>query len=94
MFSLVYAKGAEWNESHWDNTRFNELLLTARAELDDNLRREMYHEMQGLVSEDGGTIIPIFTNYIDVATDKIGHGEVAPNRFLDGCKVVERWWMA
>lgn len=94
MFSLVYAKGAEWNESHWDNDRFNKLLLKARAELDDGLRREMYHEMQQLVSEDGGTIIPIFVNYIDVTNDKIAHGEVASNRFLDGWKVVERWWMA
>lgn len=94
MFSLVYAKGAEWNESHWSNERFNALLLQARAELDDGLRREMYHEMQGLVSEDGGTVIPIFVNYIDVTNDKIAHGEVASNRFLDGWKVVERWWMA
>lgn len=93
MFSLVYAKGAEWNESHWANDRFNELLLKARAELDDGLRREMYHEMQGIVSEDGGTVIPIFVNYIDVTNDKIGHGEVASNRFLDGWKAVERWWM-
>lgn len=94
MFSLVYAKGAEWNESHWDNARFNELLLTARAELDENLRAEMYHEMQRLVSEDGATIIPIFVNYIDVTSDGIGHGEVASNRFLDGWKAVERWWKA
>lgn len=94
MFSLVYARGAEWNESHWDNERFNELLLKARAELDEGLRAEMYREMQGLVSEDGGTIIPIFVNYIDVANDKVAHGEVASNRFLDGWKIVERWWQA
>lgn len=94
MFSLVYARGAEWNESHWDNARFNELLLTARAELDESLRAEMYREMQGIVSEDGGTIIPIFVNYIDVTNDKVAHGPVASNRFLDGWKIVERWWQA
>lgn len=94
MFSLVYAKGAEWNESHWNNDRFNELLLAARAELDEPRRAEMYAEMQAIVSEDGGTIIPIFVNYIDVTSDKIRHGEVASNRFLDGWKAVERWWMA
>ena len=94
MFSLVYAKGAEWNESHWDNARFNELLLTARAELDNALRAEMYAEMQGLVSSDGGTIIPVFVNYVDAANDKVAHAEVANNRFFDGWKIVERWWMA
>lgn len=94
MFSLVYAKGAEWNESHWENERFNELLLKARGELDESLRAEMYREMQELVSEDGGTIIPIYVNYIDVANDKLAHGEVASNRFFDGWKIVERWWQA
>ena len=94
MFSLVYAKGAEWNEAHWDNARFNELLLSARAELDTALRAEMYHEMQGIVSQDGGTIIPIFVNYIDVVKDTVAHGKVASNRFLDGWKAVERWWQA
>ena len=94
MFSLVYAKGAEWNEGHWDNVRFNELLLKARGELDEGLRAEMYAEMQGLVSADGGTIIPVFVNYVDAHNDKVAHGEVANNRFFDGWKIVERWWAA
>ncbi|MRX50423.1 peptide ABC transporter substrate-binding protein [Paracoccus sp. S-4012] len=94
MFSLVYAQGAEWNESHWDNERFNELLLRARAELNQDLRREMYREMQELVSQDGGTIIPVFPNYVDAQNDKVAHGDVAGNRFLDGWKIVERWWAA
>ncbi|AGT11412.1 ABC transporter substrate-binding protein [Paracoccus aminophilus] len=94
MFSLVYAKGAEWNESVWDNEKFNQLLLTARAELDDAKRREMYHEMQALVSEDGGTIIPVFVNYVDAQNNKVAHGPVAGDRFFDGWKIVERWWAA
>ena len=92
MFSLVYADGAEWNESRWSNPRFNELLVAARAELDEGLRAEMYHEMQALCRDDGGSIIPMFANYIDGKNDRIAHGEVASNRFLDGWKVVERWW--
>lgn len=94
MFSLVYAKGVEWNEGHWENDRFNELLLKARAELDEARRAEMYAEMQALVSQDGSTIIPVFPNYVDAQNDKVAHGEVAGNRFLDGWKVVERWWAA
>ncbi|MDO5703680.1 MAG: ABC transporter substrate-binding protein [Paracoccus sp. (in: a-proteobacteria)] len=94
MFSLVYARGAEWNDAHWDNERFNELLLLARPELDQGRRAEIYAEMQELVSEDGGTIIPVHVNYVDAHTDKVAHGEVAGNRFLDGWKCVERWWAA
>ena len=36
MFTTVYATGAAWNETHWMPIRkFNELLLPARSETDD-----------------------------------------------------------
>lgn len=94
MFSLVYAKGAKWNETHWDNERFNTLLVEARASLDDKLRAEMYREMQQIVSDDGGAIIPMFNNYIDARNDKVAHGKLASNRFFDGWKLIDRWWSA
>lgn len=94
MFSLVYARGAEWNESHWDNERFNKLLIEARSELDEARRREMYREMQQLTRDDGASIIPMFANYIDARNDQVAHGTVASNRFFDGWKIVERWWSA
>jgi peptide/nickel transport system substrate-binding protein len=94
MFSLVYAKGAEWNETHWDNERFNTLLVDARASLDDKLRSEMYREMQQIVSDDGGAIIPMFNNYIDARSNKVAHGKLASNRFFDGWKLIDRWWSA
>jgi peptide/nickel transport system substrate-binding protein len=95
MFSQVYAKGARWNHAHWDNDRFNKLLLEARAELDTEKRRAMYREMQHLVSNDGGTIIPMFANYVSARTTKIARGpSIASNFDLDGQKCIERWWMA
>ena len=94
MFSMVYASGASWNESHWENERFNTLLKSARVELDEDKRAAMYAEMQALCRDDAGEIIPMFSNFIDGKSDKIRHGKLANNRFLDGWKVVERWWMA
>ena len=57
MFTTAYAKGAAWNDTFWNNPRFNELLVQARAETDDNKRAAMYAEMQQLVHDDGGLII-------------------------------------
>jgi peptide/nickel transport system substrate-binding protein len=95
MFSQVYAKGAVWNDSHWDNERFNRLLIEARAELDDQKRRQMYREMQLLVHDEGGTIVPMYPNYVDARSQKIARGPViAANYDLDGWKCIERWWMA
>jgi peptide/nickel transport system substrate-binding protein len=93
MFSVAFAADAPWNESFWVNDRFNTLLVTARAERDDNLRAEMYREMQQIVSDDGGVIVPAFTNYTIAASTAMGHGEVANNWNLDGCRITERWWM-
>ncbi len=93
VFSQIYSKGADWNETHWDNTRFNELLVMARAELDPTKRREMYVEMQRLVHEDGGAVIPLFLAYTQAASTKIGLPEQLANNWeLDGHKNGERWW--
>ena len=95
MFSEVYARGAPWNDTHWNNERFNELLVTARAELDSNARRAMYHEMQQLVSDDGGAIIPMFANYVMARGAGVAHEpRIGSNLDLDGWKCIERWWFA
>jgi peptide/nickel transport system substrate-binding protein len=93
MFTQVYSKGAAWNEARWENDRFNELLIQARSELDTAKRRTMYVEMQRIVHEDGGTIIPMFMAYTHAVSKKIGLPEkVANNWELDGHKNAERWW--
>ncbi|MFZ5791276.1 MAG: ABC transporter substrate-binding protein [Pseudomonadota bacterium] len=94
MFTTTYAKGAAWNETFWDNARFNELLVTARSETDDKKRAAMYGEMQQLVHDDGGVIVLVFNNYVSAHTKKLAHGELASNWENDGLKMAERWWFA
>jgi peptide/nickel transport system substrate-binding protein len=92
MFSTAYAKGAAWNDTYWDNPRFNELLVAARAELDQQKRRAMYVEMQRLVRDEGGVVVPMFSADLAATTDKVGHGKLAVNWELDGFRAPERWW--
>ncbi len=93
MFSLAYKHDAEWNESHWQNKRFNELLSLAKAELDDAKRSEMYAEMQILCRDDGGTVMPIFRNRVMARSNKVMHEEnIASNWELDGARAYQRWW--
>ncbi|MCK7612634.1 ABC transporter substrate-binding protein [Roseibium sediminicola] len=95
MFTVAYASGAPWNDTFWENERFNNLLVTARSELDEGRRADMYREMQNLVRTDGGVIIPMFASYVMAHTDKVQHPEkVAANWTLDGFRAVERWWFA
>jgi peptide/nickel transport system substrate-binding protein len=93
MFTQVYSSGAAWNETRWENARFNELLVQARSELDQAKRRSMYVEMQRLCHDDGGAIIPMFMAYTHAVSKKIGLPEkVANNWELDGHRNAERWW--
>ena len=94
MFSTAYAAGADWNDTFWEHERFNKLLVQARAELDDAKRRSMYYEMQDLVSNEGGVVVPMFNNYVFAMSTKIAHGELQGNWDLDGALWMERWWFA
>ena len=94
MYSLAYKDDAAWNESRWQNARFNELLLRAKSELDDSLRAEMYREMAILAKDDGGTLLPFFRNFVTaINKSTISHGdELAASWELDGARAASRWW--
>lgn len=92
MFTIGYAADAAWNEAHYKGKRFNELLLKARAELDNKKRREMYVEMQTILNEEGGSIIPMFANILMATSDKVGYENVAANFDCDGLRAHERWY--
>jgi peptide/nickel transport system substrate-binding protein len=95
MYSLAYKADAAWNESHWQNDRFNELLIKAKSELDDSKRAEMYAEMGRLAKNDGGTLIPFFPNFVYARRKNVQHGEnLAPSWQMDGARACSRWWFA
>jgi len=94
MFSVAYAKGAPWNDTHWDNKRFNELLVAARAELDNAKRAQMYGEMQEICRNDSGVIVPMYYQMVEAGLDKLAHGPISGHMEMDGMRIAERWWMA
>jgi peptide/nickel transport system substrate-binding protein len=95
MFTQVYSSGASWNESKWDNEKFNALLVAARAELDQSKRRDMYVEMQRILHDEGSTVIPLFPSFVEAVSKKIQLPEtVATNLELDGGRCAERWSFA
>jgi peptide/nickel transport system substrate-binding protein len=47
MFTSAYAADSPWNDAHWKNERFNNLLVKARTELDSDRRRAMYWAVAG-----------------------------------------------
>jgi peptide/nickel transport system substrate-binding protein len=98
MFSSAYEEGAPWNDTQWgreDSERFQDLLLEARAELDSDKRREMYTEMQQILRDDGGVVIPMFANWVQAVNNKIQTPETIGNLWqMDNARMAERWWFS
>jgi peptide/nickel transport system substrate-binding protein len=93
MLSAGYYSKSEYNATAWHNERFDSLLLAARAELDEAKRLEMYTEMQSLIRDVGGVLVPCFANDVLARNKKIAHGKLSNQRGFDGRKIIERWWV-
>ncbi len=94
MFTQAYSATSNWNETYWKNDHFNELLVAARAELDEDKRRQMYWEMQAITRDDCGAVIHAFANHVSGYTSNVGVPDVvAGNWDYDGYKMFERWWI-
>lgn len=94
MFATAYAQGAPWNDTHFSHGRLQQLLKTAQAELDEQKRAEQYAEMQAIVRDKGGVIIPLFAADVCAANTRLRFRTLASNRELDGGRCAERWWWA
>ncbi|AGT10673.1 ABC transporter substrate-binding protein [Paracoccus aminophilus] len=94
FFSVAFQKDAPWNDSHFNNERFEKLLVEARAELDEAKRAEMYGEMQQIVHDEGGSITPLIPNNVWARSTRIKHGEALSTAYeLDGWHFISRWWV-
>lgn len=94
MLSLAYSRESigSWNESGWDNDEFNSKLAAARGERDEETRKRLYWECQSLITADAGMVAPLWADFLDAASDKVAHGELANDWELDGARAGERWW--
>ena len=93
IYTLAYQSGAPGSEAFWSNESFDKILLEAKAELDDAKRAEMYRDMSTLLRDEGGSIVPMFTNYVYAHSDKVGHNETVSSTWeLDGARAYQRWW--
>lgn len=93
LFSTVLAADAPWNSTHWKNPRFNELLISARAEINQAKRATQYGDMQQIVHDDGGMITLAFVNWNYGLSKKLGHGTIGGIFPCDNFRMTERWWM-
>ena len=95
LFTQFFKSDAPWNESGWKNPQFDQLLISARAETDDAKRKQMYADMQTIVSNQGGIGIPSFISLLDGYDKRLkGLGSI-PTGGMMGFSFAENvWWEA
>ncbi len=93
MFAVAFKSGAVWNDSHWNNPKFDALLATARSELDENKRRSALYEMQAMLHDDGGVVIPAFRDWLDASSVKVGGHTPHKGFDLDNGRICEKAWL-
>ncbi len=79
MYSTAYLSDADWNDTRFFRPDFDKIILAARAELDPARRKALYREAALMVRDEGGAIIPMFNDFIDAVSDKIGGWKGDPN---------------
>jgi peptide/nickel transport system substrate-binding protein len=72
ILAAAFRAGAPLNETHWSNDKFEKLLADAKSETDEAKRKAYIWEMQAMLREDGGAVIPIFRDWIDAHRDNVG----------------------
>ena len=93
MLSVAYSAGAPWNETHFNNEKFEKLLTEAKGELDEAKRKPMIWEMQRILNEDGGAVIPVFKDWLDAHHEKVG-GHTPHGGFdMDNGMILEKAWL-
>jgi peptide/nickel transport system substrate-binding protein len=97
MIGGVYSTDAikaGWNETHMSDPRVDKLLVAGRTEFDVAKRAQIYADLQTIIHDDGGAVIPVLADFVDAASDKIAFDKLSSDWDLDGSRASERWWFA
>lgn len=89
---LTVAYTGDWNDSRFENARFSELLPQARVERDTDLRAQMYTEMQQLIHDHSGALIPVYNAFIDAVSTDVQGFESSPSQSLMDQLIHEFTW--
>ncbi|MGC0839612.1 ABC transporter substrate-binding protein [Pantoea agglomerans] len=94
LFSQFYLSTAPNNESGWKNPQFDQLVVAARGERDQAKRKQMYGDMQTLIYDHCGTLIPTFISSTDGYNKKVKGVEAWPSGMMMGYRFHEFAWLS
>ena len=93
MLTIAYKSDAAWNETFWKRDAFDQILLAARTEADAARRKAMYVDLQTMISQDGGAVIPMFVDYLEAGSARVKGMGPHPMFDLMGQRIGEKVWL-
>ncbi|RWP16106.1 MAG: ABC transporter substrate-binding protein [Mesorhizobium sp.] len=92
-YSVAYLSTAAWNDTRFANEKFDKLLIEARAELDQDKRKNLYREMAIIVRDEGGVIAPFFNQFIDATGPGVKGFVKHPARDFSNASALAECWL-
>jgi peptide/nickel transport system substrate-binding protein len=87
VLGLAYRTGVPWNESHYSNPEFDELLSKAEGTLDIDARREIIGQLEKIMQEDGPITQPLWRSVFVAYDKKVKGFELHPTFYIFGQEI-------
>ncbi|MGI9480729.1 MAG: ABC transporter substrate-binding protein [Hyphomicrobiales bacterium] len=84
VLGLAYRSGVPWNETHYNNPKFDETLTKAEGTLDVKERSKIIGELQTMMQEDGPIAQPLWRALYVVHDKKLKGFQLHPTRYIFG----------
>src|SRR5262249_15385774 len=62
--TIGYSQDTPWPETHWKRADYDALLAKAKSTVDEQQRKGMYMQLQKMLTEEGGVIMPLFVHQV------------------------------
>ena len=92
FYQQALASNAPYNETHWNNAAWNNLLTKAIGELDEKKAQALWNQVQEIQYNEGGYLLWTNADYVDALSKKVlglrpaGTGILGNHSFLDAWK--------
>ncbi|HTV67179.1 MAG TPA: ABC transporter substrate-binding protein [Rhizobiaceae bacterium] len=94
MYSTAYLSTADWNDTRFKNEKFDQILIQARTETDQDKRKAMYRDMAVIVRDEGGLILPMFNDVIDATGPRVAGYKTGKTHELRDGYALNTCWVA
>lgn len=92
--SLQFLSGGAWNDTRFSSPKMDKLVQDARVELNREKRREMYAEVQRIISEDAGMVCFGVGDQMDGCSTRLMGLEPHARYDMNDNRLAEKGWFA